>query len=60
MNVDEEKLKKLQAQEKDNPNRQKIVKIMTLFQKNMSLFVSNPSESQAEVFLKKLDEIMHE
>ena len=60
MNVDEEKLKKLQAQEKDNPNRQKIVKIMSLFQKNMSLFISSPSEDQAEVFLRALDEIIHE
>ncbi len=60
MNLDEEKLKKLQEQEKTNPNRQKIVKIMTLFQKNMGLFALNPTEQQAEVFLKKLDEIIRE
>jgi len=58
--VDEAKLKKLQEQEKANPNRLKIVKIMALFQKNMGMFAMQPSESQASVFISALDKIIHE
>jgi len=58
--VDEEKLKKLQEQEKANPNRLKIVKIMALFQKNIGMFAMQPSEEQARLFIAALNSIINE